>query len=274
MYVQMTTHTCAHMPCITPLVLTLTSMPQHTHSQPLQTHTLAHQAHFHCQAAYLDVVTEGDGNPVFLDSNDKPLQLHARLEASEGGGDDPACAQQGLLPAQVHLLQWNVHFQNLAGESVIEMKNWLPSSVLIGRQTVKDPPICLKKSHGNPNSAALSCLNKDTSGEKVLVWVGLEKEKQRSVFRIPSFRTKSCGQCSFSYQASVIWNQLLVSVHHSTSVSSFKFSLKNFSLLKNLFFSIIALICDWCVCVCVCACMCESLCVQVCMCLHVVCIEF
>ena len=31
------------------------------------------------------------------------------------------------------------------------------------------------------------------------------------VFRIPSFRTNSCGQRSFSYQAPVIWNQLFMS---------------------------------------------------------------
>ena len=211
------------MPCITPLVLTLTSMPQHTHSQPLQTHTLAHQAHFHCQAAYLDVVTEGDGNPVFLDSNDKPLQLHARLEASEGGGDDPACAQQGLLPAQVHLLQRNVHFQNLAGESVIEMKNWLPSSVLIGRQTVKDPPVCLKKSHGNPNSAALSCLNKDTSGEKVLVWVGLEKKKQRS----------KCSEYHPSEQSPVVSTLSLTRLQLSGTNSLFLSTILPLSALLN-----------------------------------------
>ena len=249
--------------------------PPNTYTPTPSTHThmLAHQAHFHCQAAYLDVVTEGDGNSVFLDGNDKPLQLHARLEACEGGRDDPACAQQGLLPAQVHLLQWNVHFQNLAGQSVIEMKNWLPSSVLIGRQTVKDPPICLKKSHGNPNSAALSCLNKDTSGEKVLVWVGLEKEKQRSKWSEYHPSEQSPVVSALSYQAPVIWNQLLVSVHHSTSVSSFKFSLKTFSLFKNLFFSINALICDWCVCVRVCLCMhvrvsvCASVCVPSC-CMH------
>ena len=53
------------------------------------------------------------------------------------------------------------------------------------------------------------------------------------VFRIPSFRTKSSGQRSFSYQAPVIWNQLPVSVRHSTSVSSFKSSLKNFLFLKT-----------------------------------------
>ena len=53
------------------------------------------------------------------------------------------------------------------------------------------------------------------------------------VFRIPSFQTKSCGQRSFSYQASVTWNQLPVSVHHSTSVSSFKSSMKTFLFLKT-----------------------------------------
>ena len=89
------------------------------------------------------------------------------------------------------------------------------------------------------------------------------------VFRIPSFRTKSCGQCSFSYQAPVIWNQLPVSVRHSTSVSSFKSSLKTFLFLKT--FSSVSL--PWyatgvCVCVWVSAhaCVCKSLCVCVCMC--------
>ena len=53
------------------------------------------------------------------------------------------------------------------------------------------------------------------------------------VFRISSFRTKSCGQRSFSYQAPVIWNQIPVSVRHSTSVSSFKSSLKTFLFLKT-----------------------------------------
>ena len=52
------------------------------------------------------------------------------------------------------------------------------------------------------------------------------------LFRIPSFQTKSCGLRSFSYQAPVIWNQLPVSVRHSTSVSSFKSSLRTFLFLK------------------------------------------
>ena len=60
----------------------------------------------------------------------------------------------------------------------------------------------------------------------------LHSSADTRVFRIPSFRTKSSGQSSFSYQAPVIWNQLPVSVRHSASVSSFKSSLKTFLFLK------------------------------------------
>ena len=42
--------------------------------------------------------------------------------------------------------------------------------------------------------------------------------------------------------------------------------LENLSLFKNLFFSLIALMCD--------VCACESLCVCVCVCIHVACTEF
>ena len=65
----------------------------------------------------------------------------------------------------------------------------------------------------------------------------LRSSTDTRVFGIPSFRTKSCGQRSFSYQAPLIWNQLPVSVHHSTSVSSFKSSLKTF-LFKKIFSSV------------------------------------
>ena len=93
------------------------------------------------------------------------------------------------------------------------------------------------------------------------------------------FRCKSCGQRSFSYQAPVIWNQLPVSVRHSTSVSSFKSSLKTFLFLKT--FSPVSL--PWnatgvCVCVCACVrarvCVCESVWAYVCVCVHVVYVEF
>ena len=62
----------------------------------------------------------------------------------------------------------------------------------------------------------------------------LRSSTDTRVFRIPSFRTKSCGQYSFSYQAPVVWNQFPVSVRrHSTFVSSFKSSLKTFLFLKT-----------------------------------------
>ena len=65
----------------------------------------------------------------------------------------------------------------------------------------------------------------------------------------------------------VIWNQLPVSVCHSTCQLFYIF-LENLSLFKNLFFSLIALICDWCVCVCACVRACAGLCVCVRACVH------
>ena len=70
------------------------------------------------------------------------------------------------------------------------------------------------------------------------------------VFRIPSFRTKPCCQRSFSYQAPLIWNQLHVSVRHSTSVNSFKSSWKTFLFLKT--FSSVPF--PWYTTVCMCVC--------------------
>ena len=61
----------------------------------------------------------------------------------------------------------------------------------------------------------------------------LRSSTDTRVFRIPSFRTKSSGQRSFSYQAPVIFNQLPVPVRHSTSASSFKSALKTFLFLKT-----------------------------------------
>ena len=54
----------------------------------------------------------------------------------------------------------------------------------------------------------------------------LRSSADTRLFRIPSFRTKSKGQRSFSYQAPVNWNQLPLSVRHSDSLVSFKSSLK------------------------------------------------
>ena len=80
------------------------------------------------------------------------------------------------------------------------------------------------------------------------------------VFRIPSFRTKSCGQHSFSYQAPLSGtNSLFLSA--ILPVSSFKSSLKTFLFLKA--FSSVSLPRYTTLCVCgggggggVCACMC------------------
>ena len=88
---------------------------------------------------------------------------------------------------------------------------------------------------------------------------------------------------SFSYQAPVIWNQLPVSVCHSTSVSSFKSSLKTFLFLKT-FCSVSLPRLPWyvtgvcvCLCVCVCVCMCvcvyANLCVCMCVCMYSCCMH-
>ena len=58
------------------------------------------------------------------------------------------------------------------------------------------------------------------------------------LFRRPFFCTKSSGQRSFSYKAATAWNQLPVTIHHSSSGSSFKFSLKFFFLISQTFSSI------------------------------------
>ena len=111
------------------------------------------------------------------------------------------------------------------------------------------------------------------------------EQKSRSsadtqVFRILSFQTKSCGQHSFSYHP-VIWNQLPISVHHSTCVSSFKSSLKTFLFLKA--FSSVTLpwyttLCVGCVCVrartCACAHVCVCVCVCVCASVHSCCMRW
>ena len=65
------------------------------------------------------------------------------------------------------------------------------------------------------------------------------------VFRISSFRTRSSGQCSFSYQATATWNQLPFSVHRVLHqflfYLVFQFFLEYVSLFRNLFHSPTAL---------------------------------
>ena len=54
----------------------------------------------------------------------------------------------------------------------------------------------------------------------------LHSSSDTRLLRIPSFRLKSFGQRKFSYQASVLWNSLLISFCHSNSTLAFKSALK------------------------------------------------
>ena len=46
----------------------------------------------------------------------------------------------------------------------------------------------------------------------------LPSSSDTRLLRIPSFRLKFCGQRIFSYQASVLWNSLPISLRHSSSM--------------------------------------------------------
>ena len=50
----------------------------------------------------------------------------------------------------------------------------------------------------------------------------LRSASNTSLFRIPSFKTKTNGQWYFSRQAAYVWNNSPQSVRHSTPISSFK----------------------------------------------------
>ena len=54
----------------------------------------------------------------------------------------------------------------------------------------------------------------------------LRSSSDTRLLRIPSFRLKSFGQLKFSYQASVLWNSLPISLRHSNSTLAFKSALK------------------------------------------------
>ena len=54
----------------------------------------------------------------------------------------------------------------------------------------------------------------------------LRSSSDTHLLRIPSFRLKSFGQRKFSYQASVLWNSLPISLRHSNSTLAFKSALK------------------------------------------------
>ena len=54
----------------------------------------------------------------------------------------------------------------------------------------------------------------------------LRSSSDTRLLRIPSFRLKSFGQRKFSYQTSVLWNSLPISLRHSSSTLAFKSALK------------------------------------------------
>ena len=54
----------------------------------------------------------------------------------------------------------------------------------------------------------------------------LRSPSDTRLLRIPSFRLKSFEQRKFSYQASVLWNSLPISLRHSKSTLAFKSALK------------------------------------------------
>ena len=54
----------------------------------------------------------------------------------------------------------------------------------------------------------------------------LRSSADTRIFRIPTIRTETFGQRTFSYQAPVIWSQLPYSLRHPPSLRSFKTNLK------------------------------------------------
>eukprot|EP00745_Piridium_sociabile_P004237 TRINITY_DN12507_c0_g1_i3.p1 TRINITY_DN12507_c0_g1~~TRINITY_DN12507_c0_g1_i3.p1 ORF type:complete len:128 (-),score=15.14 TRINITY_DN12507_c0_g1_i3:89-472(-) len=54
----------------------------------------------------------------------------------------------------------------------------------------------------------------------------LRSSADTRVLQIPSVRTKTYGQRSFSFQGPSVWNKLPLSLRHSTSLQSFKRDLK------------------------------------------------
>ena len=96
--------------------------------------------------------------------------------------------------------------------------HWLP--IEKKRIDFKLTSLCFKSLNGSAPTYLSDLLHLYTPSRQ------LRSSADTRVFRVPSFRTKSRGQCSFSYQAPTTWNQLPASIRHASSVSSFKSSLK------------------------------------------------
>ena len=100
-------------------------------------------------------------------------------------------------------------------------------SLLKKRADYKLASLCFKSLNGSAPTYLSDLLHLYTPS-----WQ-LRSSADTRVFRIPSFRTKSSGHRSFSYQAPTTWNKLPTSIRHASSVSSFKSSLKTFLFLKT-----------------------------------------
>ena len=86
-------------------------------------------------------------------------------------------------------------------------QNRFTFTLLPGSFALLQTPEC-SEYHPSEQSTVVSALS--------LTRLQLSGTNSLFVFRIPSFRTKHRCQRSFSYQTPVIWNQLPVSILHST----------------------------------------------------------
>ncbi|GFR85675.1 reverse transcriptase-like protein [Elysia marginata] len=60
----------------------------------------------------------------------------------------------------------------------------------------------------------------------------LRSSKDTNMLRVPRVNLKTYGERSFSYYGPVTWNEIPISVRHSTTLEIFKMSLKTF-LFQN-----------------------------------------
>ena len=100
---------------------------------------------------------------------------------------------------------------------VLHTLHWLPVEQRIEFKLL----LLAFKSVNNDNSSYLSDLLK-----LYIPSQQLRSSSDTRLLRISSFRLKSFGQRKFSYQASVLWNSLPISLRHSNSTLAFRSALK------------------------------------------------
>ena len=108
--------------------------------------------------------------------------------------------------------------------SLLYTLHWLP---IEKRIDFKLASLCFKSLNGSAPTYLSDLIYFYTPSRQ------LRSSADTRVFRITSFRTKSSGQRSFSYQVPTTWNKLPASIRHACSVSSFKSSMKTFLFLKT-----------------------------------------